>query len=152
MRRYLIATLLFCASLPAQAVYRCEQNGTVSYDDQPCAAGRSINIAEEVRDAVSPGEVAAARKRLRQQKRTAAEIERKKAKETEKEGKARQLAARKAAAKEKKCQPLALRKKWAEEDAASADRKSFDAAQRKARRVAERYDLSCGSVQPLGMF
>lgn len=151
MRHYLIAILLLCASLPAKAIYRCEQNGTVSYADQPCNGGRSINISENVRDAVSPGDAAAARKRLQQQKRAAAEIDKEKTKESEKERKALQLAARKAAAKEKACQPLALRKKWAEEDAANADKKSSDAAKRKAKRAAERYNLTCSSVQPLGL-
>lgn len=151
MRHYFIAIFFLCASLPAKAVYRCEQNGTVSYADRSCAGGKSINIAEDVRDAVSPGDAAAARKRLQQQKRAAAEIDRGKAKESEKERKARQLAARKAAAKEKTCQPLALRKKWAEEDVANADKKTSDAARRKARRAAERYNLSCSSVRPLGL-
>lgn len=150
MRHYFIAALLLCAALPAKAIYRCEKNGTVSYADTPCAGGRSTDISEDVRDPVSQGDAAAARKRVEQQKRAAAEIDRKKAKERESESKARQFAARKAAAKEKTCQPLALRKKWAEEDLASTDKKS-DTAKRKARRAIERYNLTCNSVQPLGL-
>lgn len=152
MRHYFIAFFLLCTCLPAKAIYRCEQKGTVSYADEPCAGGRSTDISEDVRDAVSPGDAAAARKQLQQQKRAVANMDREKSKEREKQSKARQVSIRKAAEKEKACQSLALKKKWAEDDLASADSRSADSARRKAQRTAEQYNVSCTATRTLELF
>lgn len=143
MRHHFITILLLCIALPVHAVYRCEQKGAVTYADQPCVDGHSIDISEDVRDPVSQGDAAAARKRLQQQKHAAAKIDKEKLKEDEREEKARQAYVRKTASKDKSCQPLALQKKWAEEDLAGAKGKSVDAARRKAQRAAEKYELHC---------
>lgn len=151
MRHHFVAFLLLCVCLPAQAVYRCEQNGAVSYADHPCAGGRSTDISEDVRDLVSQGDAAAARKRLQQEKRAAADIETEKLRDLKRQNTAREVSARQSAAKEKVCRPLALRMKWAEEDLATASGKSVDSARRKAKRAAERYDLHCKETRPLGL-
>lgn len=151
MRHHYVAFLLLCVCLPAHAVYRCEQKGMVSYADHPCAGGLSTDISEDVRDPVSQGDAAAARKRLQQQKRAAADIEKEKLRELKRQKTAREVSTRQAAAKEKACRPLALQKKWAEEDLSIASGKSVDSARRKAKRAAERYDLYCKETRLLGL-
>ena len=42
----LLATLLACASVQAQAVYRCGPDGR-TYSQTPCAQGRAVNVSDE---------------------------------------------------------------------------------------------------------
>lgn len=151
MRHYLLTFLLCLISLPAAAVYRCESRTGTSYADSPCANEVSIDISEQVRDPVLPGDAALAQQRAKRQKQEIARIEKERNAEIEAASKARRQFSRKAATKEKECQALALRVKWAEEDLAAANGRLRASAQRKAKRVAEKHALACPAAPRSGL-
>jgi len=122
----------------AQTVYKCTVDGKVSYGEQPCAVGKSSELAvppaPESKDAAQALERDKARLAALQKERSvvAAREERENAR-----------AARTAAATRQKCERLRLQVKWAEEDAARAGKEASASARLKARRQAEALAVQC---------
>ncbi|MGE5651800.1 MAG: hypothetical protein ACM34A_16520 [Bacillota bacterium] len=136
-RRALTALCLLSCSLPALAVYRCEEGGKISYSDMVCAGGRQLDIAVPATDAAD------ARLRLAQEKSELRRLESDRHKREAKEEKEQARIAHAMASRKKKCDTLARRVKWAEEDSRLARGRSADKTQRKAHRLVEQYDGEC---------
>jgi hypothetical protein len=139
-RPLLIALLLsFCT--PAFAIYKCEANGRISYNDTPCPESKHVNTVNASQLSSDPAQ---AERQLTQQKNEVRQLQQERRQRETAESKQQDRNARTYAAKQKKCASSALHKKWAEEDAAQASGKSISKATRKARRAAEKYELECG--------
>ncbi|HJU71598.1 MAG TPA: DUF4124 domain-containing protein [Paucimonas sp.] len=136
----ILLSLLFSA--PAFAIYKCESNGQVTYRDNPCPSGKSVDLGEKTQS-VPAADATHERERIGQQKREADRLEKARHKRETQEEKTQHIAARAAQARAKKCAALALHTKWANEDAASASGKSAEKSKRKARRTAENYQMQC---------
>jgi hypothetical protein len=122
----------------AQTIYKCTTNGKVSYGEQPCAAGKTTQLA------VSPapsGEQAAAA--LERDKARLAALQKERAAVNAREERERERSARAAASMRQKCDRLRLQVKWADEDAARAGKEAATAARLKARRQAEALAVQC---------
>ncbi|MBI1891846.1 MAG: DUF4124 domain-containing protein [Burkholderiales bacterium] len=142
MKKLVCCGLLWSLCWAAHAAYKCEVNGSVIYSDQPCAAGKSVHIAEPPKPSVS--NVTASERKLAREKAEIKRLESARQKREAREEKTRMYAERREVAMQKKCGHLAQRKKWAEEDAArSGSFRARETAKTKARRAAERYDLEC---------
>jgi hypothetical protein len=133
----LLATALL--SSPAFAIYKCEQNGTVSYSDQPCSHGTALNID------TTPGDSKAAKQQLASDEKKLKQLERERHQQEAQRDREAKQAAREHASRQKTCNNLALRLKWAKEDAASATGKSAEKQKIKARRAEEKYTTECGT-------
>jgi hypothetical protein len=141
-RPLLIALLLtFCT--PAFAIYKCETNGKVSYNDTPCAESQHVKI-NTLNTSQLSSDPAQAERQLTQQKNQVRQLQQERRQREMAENKLQDRNAHTYAAKQKKCASSALHRKWAEEDAAQATGKSASKATRKARRAAEKYELECG--------
>ena len=137
-RHALMTILLLSSSLPALAMYKCEDGGKISYSDTACAVnGREIDIA------VPPADAAGADKRLAREKSELKRLESDRHKREAREEKEQLRIAHAQASRKKKCDTLARRVKWAEEDAGLATGRAADKARRKARRMNEQYDGEC---------
>jgi hypothetical protein len=113
----------------AQTIYKCTTNGKVSYGEQPCAAGKTTQLA------VSPapsGEQAAAA--LERDKARLAALQKERA---------AVLSGAPIPSMRQKCDRLRLQVKWADEDAARAGKEAATAARLKARRQAEALAVQC---------
>jgi hypothetical protein len=122
----------------AQTVYKCTVDGKVSYGDQPCAHGRTTELAVPP----APSGAAAAEALARDKARLAA-LQKERASVEAREERERQRAARSAATLRQKCERLRLQARWAEEDAARAGKATSAAARLKARRQAEALAVQC---------
>lgn len=137
----LLSSLLLSFSLPALAAYKCESNGTTTYSDTPCPAGKQIELANKT--AVNEREAARSKEEAKREKTELTRLEKERHKREAAEQKQANAAARATAAKKAKCDTLAQRIKWDNEDAAHATRKAAERAKRRARRAAESYDMQC---------
>jgi hypothetical protein len=139
----LLLPLLLC-SLPAWAVYKCDNDGQVTYSDAACANGKTVAI-DDARGVKSPAPVAAAKDKAAQQrldKSRAAEdkrVSRQRDKQEREEARTRLVAEK----LKRKCAQLAQRKAWAEDDLRNAPVKTMEKARRKSQRAAENYRAEC---------
>jgi hypothetical protein len=150
MLRTLLLLLLISFSSLAQAVYRCESNGEVSYRDKPCPGGKIVRLQESLSN-IPPASRAAPRR-----KNEAAEAEARRPTseratlEARQENQERQLLYVDAV-NERKCVELALRKRWADEETivgSSITDRSGQAEYRAtglAQYLTERYYSECGT-------
>jgi len=122
----------------AQTIYKCTADGKVSYGEQPCAAGKSTELA--LPPAPSRKEAAEA---LARDKARLAALQKGRASAEAREERERERSARAAAATRQKCERLRLQVKWADEDAARAGKQAATAARLKARRQAEALAVQC---------
>jgi len=136
-----ITALLLCACAAgagAQTVYKCSAGGKVSYRDQPCADGRGTALAPPpAPDAAAAAALAKqekARLHLLQKERSARQLG---------EEKKSERADRAAAAARRHCARLRLQARWADEDAARANKASAAAARLKAKRQGEALAVEC---------
>ncbi|HEY1148505.1 MAG TPA: DUF4124 domain-containing protein [Pseudoduganella sp.] len=142
MKTLLLLALTLPAAVQAQAqVHKCTVDGKVSYSQAPCERGQAAVIA--VPDAPPPDP--SAKTDLARQKREAKLMEKERLKREAQQGREDEAAHRVAVKRRDKCQKLRQDQKWAEEDARGALIQNSERAQIKARRVAERYKLECGS-------
>lgn len=140
MRAALLLALLMSCSAPALALYKCGSDGKITYSDLPCTNGKTLDTLA-ASAAAEPGD---SQQRLAADKAEAHRLEQARHQREDKEERAQHQAARAAASQHKKCQSLALHQRWAQEDARQAAGKSAEKARIKARRSAEKYELSCG--------
>ena len=139
--RTMMAVLGLCALMQAanaQTVYKCTIDGKVSYGEQPCAAGKSTELALPP----APSGMEAAEALARDKARLAA-LQKGRASAEAREERERERSARAAAATRQKCERLRLQVKWADEDAARAGKQAATAARLKARRQAEALAVQC---------
>ena len=127
---------LSCVTLPAAAIYKCEQAGVVTYTDMPCD-GQQLPVA--VPD--KPHETDD--KSLAREKREVAKLQAIREQRERQDKQIRDLSTRGAAARERKCKSLALQLKWREEDVRDAPLSAQDKARKMARRAAEKYRNDC---------
>jgi hypothetical protein len=136
-----ILVLGMCALVQAagaQTIYKCTTDGKVSYGEQPCTAGKTMQLA--VPPAPSGEQAAAA---LERDKARLAALQKERAAVNAREERDRERSARGAAATRQKCERLRLQVKWADEDAARAGKEAATAARLKARRQAEALAVQC---------
>ncbi|QOY92361.1 DUF4124 domain-containing protein [Massilia sp. UMI-21] len=138
---------LACRSAAAQTVYKCTEDGKISYHDRPCGP-HAIPLAVQPRD-VAPAEAVA---RLERERALLQEIEDARTDQDRRDARQareNERAQRAAAARQRRCDKLRLQQKWLDEDAARAGRGGGDAgdggarARTKARRQAEVLAVEC---------
>lgn len=142
--RFALAALLLAPSHAGaqSAIYKCEQDGKVSYSSAPCSGGMAL-------PAVASGPAASANKEGKlppseaRLKAMADQLTRERHQREAQEERQQQ----RAAVRHRQCDKLRLRKKWSDEDAAklpaSASAAARGKAQRQARHQAERLALDC---------
>lgn len=135
MKCFLLLVALL-SPVSALAVYRCEQNGKITYTDFPCA-GREVEIT---RSASAPQ---ADDDRLRRERGEVGRLQKLREQRERQDQQIRDLAARGAAAREKKCRSLALQQKWREEDLRESTLDKADKARTRLRRAQEKFDSEC---------
>lgn len=137
---------LACPPAAAQTVYKCTENGKISYHDRPCGP-HAVPLAVQPRDLAPPEAIA----RLERERALLQEIEDAR---TEQDRRAARQARdaermqRAASAQQRRCDKLRLQQKWLAEDAARAGRDGGDGGARartKARRQAEVLAVECPS-------
>ncbi len=143
MLRLLLLCLPGLLPLPAMAIYKCESNRVISYSDTPCSSGKSSTL--DTSFSSDRLDTPDAQQQLNRQKTELKQLETARHKREASEEKERKKLAKAHAVKQKKCAGLALRQKWSEEDAVLANGKSSAKAKLKARRMAEKYQLECGT-------
>ncbi len=130
----LLAILLSPPS--AVAIYRCEQNGSVTYTDFPCD-GRRIDITRSVPPAQDSGD------HLKNERREVGRLQKMREQRERQDMQIRDLAARGAAARDRKCRSLALQLKWREEDARETTLDKAQHTRKQLRRAQEKFDAEC---------
>lgn len=123
--------------LSANAVYRCEQQGSVIYTEFPCA-GREVDIATSAppqRNNSDP---------LKRERSEVSRLQKLREQRERQDQQIRDLAARGAAAREKKCRSLALQLKWREEDVRESTMDKSQKALTRLRRAQEKFASECG--------
>lgn len=137
-----LSTCLVCPQSGAGVIYKCIDNGKISYADRPCASGQSSTITIPAAPDASAYQATMAR-----QARAAALLDkqhaRQEAADARAQAKARERGERTSAALAKKCAILRLNQQWASEDLGAASGKQAAAASLKARRAAEKLALEC---------
>lgn len=149
-RKTLLRSLLIGFSLswsvPSFAIYKCEADGKVSYSDEECTGGKTLDISN-----ATPADAAESQQRLDREKRLLSRLENERQKQDARVEKERLRTAKANADQQKKCATLARRQKWADEDAALATGKSGEKARQRARRAAEQYDEACMKADSRGL-
>jgi hypothetical protein len=143
MRYLLLVLLLLGSSAPAFALYKCNSGGKTTYTDSSCANGTSSDLGD-ISDKATPSNLAQAHEQNAQDKRKLKELETARHRREAAEERQQRKLAKAADNKRKKCASLQLKKKWSNEDAANATSKNRQKAIRRARRLAEKYELECG--------
>jgi hypothetical protein len=143
MFRLSFLILLFSFSLPAFAVYKCENGGKVTYSDTTCMTGKSLDLGNQANSS-SAADIARTQAQNAHEKKELRELETARHKREATEEKEQKKLAKTAEAKRKKCASLALKKKWSDEDLTRAAGKSQEKALVRAHRAAEKYELECG--------
>ena len=140
MRTTMVAVILCALAHPlaAQTIYKCTSGGKVSYGEHPCADGKATALA--VPPAPSSAEAAEA---LKRDKALLAALQKERAAAMARDERDSQRAARAAAGMRQKCERLRLQEKWAQEDAARADKATLSSARLKAKRQAEALAVQC---------
>ena len=128
-----------------QTVYKCTQDGKVSYGDAPCpgsaAAGTTTAATLAVPLAPAPDPNTAAT--LKRQHSQADALEKARHQREAKDTRDMDRAAQAAEARQKKCAKLKLNKRWADDDVKSAGIARLEQAQLKAKRAADTLALEC---------
>ncbi len=122
--------------LSANAIYRCEQQGSIIYTEFPCA-GREVPITSS---APSPQNNDAL---LKHERGEVARLQRLREQRERQDQQIRDLAARGAAARDRKCRSLALQVKWREEDVRESTLDKAQKAITRLRRAQEKFDAEC---------
>ena len=142
---------LIAATSGAQNIYKCTDQGKVSYGAVPCTAGESV----EIKVPSGPADPAAHGASLARQKASADRLERERHKREAADEREQERVGRAAAVYRKKCGILKLNVQWAAEDAAGASadltnkvtnnisNKAADKARIKAIRAAQKLALEC---------
>lgn len=142
MRQFLLASLLIAISLPALAIYKCEVNEKIIYSDARCANGKSVDLGEQAPQSTA-ADITKANEQNAQEKNKLKQLETARHKREAEEEKQQHKIANATASKKKKCASLELKKKWSHEEMANATGKKRENAQRKARRLDEKFALEC---------
>lgn len=141
---FLLAALVLTQA-SAQSVYKCTQDGKITYADRPCAHGKAIELPPPAGVRPEGAETVAtrdARTLLELEKlRIAREKEQKR--EQERTARADAHADRAAAARRKQCERVRLRHRWATEDVARLTGRARAAAQRRVQRAQEAMAVEC---------
>jgi hypothetical protein len=131
-----LSALFFIFPLPASALYKCEQQGHLTYSDSPCS-GKQIDIAVPATPSSNhAAEMTRAQSELRRLQNSREQKERQ-------DQQYRNLALRGQVARQKKCRALALQSKWKQEDANLAPLSAQTRSRRIARRAEEKYQSEC---------
>jgi hypothetical protein len=138
MLRTVILILLFSFSLPAMALYKCKSGNNITYSDQPCQGGETLDIGK-----LPMADTLQARRQAAEEQKKLKRIENERRRREAQEEKNRQRAMHEHAVKQKRCTSLAMRKKWATDDAAAATGKSTEKAKQKLRRAEEQFETEC---------
>jgi hypothetical protein len=136
---YLLLVAALLSPTSAFAVYRCEQHGTVTYTDIPCA-GSELEITRSTASQDTQDD------RLKRERSEVVKLQRLREQREQRERQDQQirdLAARGAAAREKKCRSLALQVKWREEDVRESTLDKSEKARTRLRRAQEKFDAEC---------
>jgi hypothetical protein len=133
-----LAACALCQAAAAQAIYKCSVDGKISYGDQPCTSGQSIELAVPKAPAPQPALAQAERARTSMLQLEKLRLARELAEQRE-----QARAARVFATHRQKCNRLRLQRKWADEDLARANGARMEAARIKARRQAESLAVEC---------
>lgn len=129
---------LVCQPAAAGAIYKCHEDGRVSYTDRPCpAAGAAL----PVRAAPPPDPETQAR--MLRARDMALEIDKLRAAQLMREERDAERARRAALALRKRCDKLRLQRQWLEEDLARTRADAKEAARIKVRRQAETLAVEC---------
>jgi len=142
MTRTMMAAVMVCALVQpaaAQTIYKCTIGGKTSYAEQPCADGKASTLAVPA----APADADAAVQRLERDKARLAALQKERAADEARAERDHQRMARAAAATRRKCERLRLQGKWAQEDAARADKTTVASARLKAKRQAEALAVEC---------
>lgn len=131
-----LPALLVLFSLPAAAIYKCEQHGRLTYSDSPCAGQQSEMTAPAANTSRHDAEMTRAQSEIRRLQNSREQKERQ-------DQQFRNLALRGQVARQKKCRALALQSKWKQEDAQLAPLASQTKTRRVARRAEEKYQSEC---------
>jgi hypothetical protein len=122
--------------LSANAIYRCEQQGSIVYTEFPCA-GREVDIAAAAPAPRNNDEL------LKRERSEVGRLQRLREQRERQDQQIRDLAARGAAAREKKCRSIALQLKWREEDVRESTMDKAQKAITRLRRTQEKFDSEC---------
>ncbi len=141
MIRLLLLVLLYAVSVPAAAIYKCQTGTKITYSDTECA--NETGTVFKTTDTFSQPDAGDSRQRLVTDKAELNRLRSKRKREEAMDERSHEKYIRAAASKRKQCELLQQRQQWAKEDAANAPKKSMATAQRKARRAAETYTLTC---------
>jgi hypothetical protein len=134
-----VAACALWQAAAAQPIYKCSAAGKLSYGDQPCTRGETVELAVPAAPAGAP----AALERGKRERATLAQIEKLRL-ERELRAEREDARARRAAATQfHKCERLRLQRKWADEDLARSAGPATDKARLKARRRAEALAVEC---------
>lgn len=131
-----LPVLLVFFSLPASAVYKCEQSGRLTYSDVPCGGQQKEMPSSASATSNHETEMSRAQNELRRLQNSREQKERQ-------DQQFRNLALRGQVARQKKCRALALQSKWKQEDAHLAPLASQTKTRRLARRAEEKYQSEC---------
>ena len=141
MTKILCFIIALALSAPASAVFKCDQNGKVTYSDQACPDGQGSMMT--LRPTTTTDAMQQARQRAREEKLAVEKFEKTAQLDALREQAARRQQARTLAAHQRLCATLAQQKKWREEDSLHASQKSSEKARRNAQRAAEKYAAQC---------
>ncbi len=131
-----LPALLVFFSLPAAAIYKCEQHGHLTYSDIPCVGQQSEMTAPAANTSRHDAEMNRAQSEIRRLQNSREQKERQ-------DQQFRNLALRGQVARQKKCRALALQSKWKQEDVHLAPLASQTKTRRVARRAEEKYQSEC---------
>lgn len=134
-----LVSLTFSSS--ALAIYKCESGGQTAYSDTPCHNGKRM---QEIAVSAPPTDTALAQKQAQQDKQELQRLQQQRQKQEKIDARQQEKRNKASTAKKQKCAESAQRVKWASEDAASASGKTAERARQKARRAAEKHQLTCG--------
>lgn len=140
----LFVALLFALTLPAQAIVKCTDRGSIEYTDGVCPNGRT-EILRDLRssDTLNADRADAAR-RAAADKAELNRLEKSRQFSEQQTDKFRRRQLSGMQLRQQQCQKLLLRKKWLEEDRHEATSRSHRKLSKKSQRLAERYAMECG--------
>lgn len=140
MRR---TTMMICLCLSGSAaaqVYKCIEDGKVTYAQAPCPGAQVTQLAVPP----APPAQSAPDEELQRQAKLAGQLSSARSKREAREQRELIRARREAAQYRQKCEKLRLRKKWADEDLATVrDSKAAAPLRKKAARAAEALKAEC---------
>ncbi len=141
MTKILGFIIALCLSAPAAAVFKCVQNGKITYSDQACPDGQGKLMP--LPPTTSADAMQQASQRAQEEKRAVEKFEKQEQHDALLAQKSRLQLAKTAAAHQRLCATLAQQHKWREEDARHAAPRSAAKARRNAQRAAEKYAAQC---------